>query len=163
MKVVMPAVVPHSEGHRFLSMGRYEVGKGGNPHVHGFCVGEPAPTLGGKLIMDVDRVPVEEGDVDMGGGASPEEAADDALSVGAASAGVESAQLSSTAPGSDRGDGDVDVVEAQDAAAPPDAVLDGELGSAAVGGIAGVADEHAGEVGGQSDDPGVRVGGRTYV
>ena len=55
------------------------------------------------------------------------------------------------------------MVEAQDAAAPPDAVLDGELGSAAVGGIAGVADEHAGGVGGQSDDPGVRVSGRTYV
>ena len=92
MKVVMPAVVPHSEQYPFLCMGRYEVGKGGNPHVHGFCVGERAPTLGGKLVMDVDGPDAGERGDSYG---SCEVLADDAVSVGAASAGVESANLSS--------------------------------------------------------------------
>ena len=75
-------------------MGRYEVGKGGNPHVHGFCVGEKVPKLGGKLIMDIDGPAADERDVDVGSDGAGIAATDDVLSVGAASAGVESANLS---------------------------------------------------------------------
>ena len=95
MKIVMPAVVPHSERYPFLCMGRYEVGKGGNPHVHGFCVGERAPFLGGKLVMDVDGPDAGERGVDGVSEAAGGMGADDAVSVGAVSAGVESANLSS--------------------------------------------------------------------
>ena len=78
----------------FLAMGRYEVGKGGNPHVHGFCVGKPVPSLGGKVIMDIDGPAADERDVDVGSDGAGVAATDDVLSVGAASAGVESANLS---------------------------------------------------------------------
>ena len=46
MKVVMPAVVPHGGDARYLTMGRFETGPGGNPHTHGFSVGEGNPVLG---------------------------------------------------------------------------------------------------------------------
>ena len=46
MKIVMPALVPNSEAERFLSMARFECGKNGNPHYHGFCVGAGNPRLG---------------------------------------------------------------------------------------------------------------------
>ena len=95
MKIVMPAVVPHSEDYPFLCMGRYEVGKGGNPHVHGFCVGKRMKSMGGKLVMDVDGLDVGEHGVDGGTDASGGVDEDDAVSVGVASAGVESANLSS--------------------------------------------------------------------
>lgn len=94
MKIVMPAVVPHKE-YKFLAMGRYEVGKGGNPHVHGFCVGDRAPVLGGKLVMDVDGASAGGGsEENVGSLASAGDGAEDAMSDGGVSAGVESARLS---------------------------------------------------------------------
>jgi hypothetical protein len=103
MKIVMPAVVPHSEEFPFLCMGRYEVGKGGNPHVHGFCVGQRAPTLGGRLVMDVDGPDAVEPGVGVECGGADGVGADDAVSVGAMSAGVESANLSSEGLGDEVG------------------------------------------------------------
>jgi hypothetical protein len=46
MKVVMPSVMPHSAEKPFLSMARFEVGKGGNGHHHGFCAGDGNIPLG---------------------------------------------------------------------------------------------------------------------
>ena len=46
MRIVMPSIVPHSDEAPFLAMARFECGKGGNPHYHGFCVGDGNPLLG---------------------------------------------------------------------------------------------------------------------
>ena len=45
MRVVMPAIVPHSEEAPFMSMARFETGPGGNAHYHGFNVGTPGPQV----------------------------------------------------------------------------------------------------------------------
>ena len=46
MRLVMPAIVPHSEAAPFLGVERFECGPGGNPHHHGFIVGVGNPRLG---------------------------------------------------------------------------------------------------------------------
>ena len=53
MRVVMPAVVPHSRRYPYLCMARFETGSGGNPHAHGFSVGLPGPRMG-RVHADVD-------------------------------------------------------------------------------------------------------------
>ena len=53
MRIVMPAVVPHSGECPFLAMSRFETGVNGNPHQHGFSVGIPAPRFG-RVLADVD-------------------------------------------------------------------------------------------------------------
>ena len=53
MKIVMPAIVPHSERKPFLTMARYENGKNGNPHLHGVAVGGDNPRLGRRVVNDV--------------------------------------------------------------------------------------------------------------
>ena len=63
--------------------------------MHGFCVGNRAPILGGRLVMDVDKPDAAECGVEPASDGSGGVGADDALSVGAVSAGVESAKLSS--------------------------------------------------------------------
>ena len=156
MKIVMPAVVPHSEEHRFLVMGRYEVGKGGNPHVHGFCVGKQAPALGGKLIMDVDRAGAEDCNVEI---CSDGDGAEDSFSIGVPSAGAESARLSSEAASCDDAvqgsDGD-----SEDGAESQEAVLREEGASAGVAGSDGVEDMHVDCVaGGVVASPVIDVGG----
>ena len=52
MKIVMPAVVPHSEKYPYLSMARYENGKNGNPHFHGVSVGAENPRMGRRIVND---------------------------------------------------------------------------------------------------------------
>ena len=52
MRIVMPAVVPHSERHRYMTMSRFETGPGGNPHYHGVSVGTPGPQIG-RVRADV--------------------------------------------------------------------------------------------------------------
>ena len=44
MRIVMPAIVPHTEQHRFLAMARFEVGES-HPHYHGFTMGSGNPRL----------------------------------------------------------------------------------------------------------------------
>jgi hypothetical protein len=46
MRVVMPAVLPHSAGEPYLRMARFEAGASGNPHFHGFSLGAGGPRLG---------------------------------------------------------------------------------------------------------------------
>ncbi len=46
MRIVMPTIVPHSPNAKFISMARFEVGKGGNPHFHGLSCGSDHPTIG---------------------------------------------------------------------------------------------------------------------
>ena len=58
MRVVMPAVVKHSERERYKSMARFETGPSGNPHYHGFSMGIAGPKVG-RVEADVDG----EGDV----------------------------------------------------------------------------------------------------
>merc|ERR1712032_394753 len=44
MRIVTPAIVPHTERQRFLAMARFEVGES-HPHHHGFCMGAGNPRL----------------------------------------------------------------------------------------------------------------------
>ena len=53
MRMVMPAVVPHSEREPYLAMSRSECGGGGNPHSHGFSVGATTPYMD-RVRADVD-------------------------------------------------------------------------------------------------------------
>ena len=53
MRMVMPAVVPHSEREPYLAMSRAECGGSGNPHSHGFSVGATAPYMD-RVRADVD-------------------------------------------------------------------------------------------------------------
>ena len=53
MRMVMPAIVPHSEGAPYMAMARFETGPGGNPHLHGFSVGDPGPEVK-RVEADVD-------------------------------------------------------------------------------------------------------------
>ena len=46
MRVVMPAVVPHSDSAPYMCMARFETGPGGNPHHHGFSIGTAGPKVG---------------------------------------------------------------------------------------------------------------------
>ena len=55
MRVLMPTLVPHSAAKPFLVMGRFEVGPGGNPHVHGFTAGDGNPRLL-RVRADVEGV-----------------------------------------------------------------------------------------------------------
>ena len=43
MRIVMPAVVGHSDSDPYMDMARFEVGPGGNPHWHGMSVGLRSP------------------------------------------------------------------------------------------------------------------------
>ena len=43
MRIVMPAVVGHSENDPYMDMARFEVGLNGNPHWHGMSVGRRSP------------------------------------------------------------------------------------------------------------------------
>ena len=52
MRIVMLAVVPHSERHGYMTMSRFETGPGGNPHYHGVSVGTPGPRIG-RVRADV--------------------------------------------------------------------------------------------------------------
>ena len=45
MRMVMPTVVRQTEWQRYMAMCRFEVGPGGNPHYHGFSVGEATPPM----------------------------------------------------------------------------------------------------------------------
>lgn len=45
MRMVMPAIVPHSEAWPYMAMARFETGPGGNPHYHGFSMGDPGPVV----------------------------------------------------------------------------------------------------------------------
>ena len=45
MRMVMPAIVPHSEDWPYMTMARFETGPGGNPHYHGFSMGKPGPVV----------------------------------------------------------------------------------------------------------------------
>ena len=63
--------------------------------MHGFCVGKRVPVLGGRLVMDVDGAVADGCEKDAGSVVPDVDDAEDALSVGVASAGVESARLSS--------------------------------------------------------------------
>ena len=51
MRMVMPAIVPHTETQPFLPMARFEVAA--HPHHHGFCVGAGNPRLE-RVRADVD-------------------------------------------------------------------------------------------------------------
>ena len=70
MRVVMPAVVPHSDRFPYMAMARWETGGGGNLHAHGFSVGLPGPRVG-RVHADLD------GDGDM----PPSTSADDLQAV----------------------------------------------------------------------------------
>jgi hypothetical protein len=61
MRMVMPAIVPHTETQPFLPMARVEVAA--HPHPHGFCVGAGNPRLE-RVRADVDDG--GEGDVASG-------------------------------------------------------------------------------------------------
>ena len=91
MRMVMPTVVPHSSRCDYRVMARFEVGAGGNPHLHGLCVGVGNPGLerveddvlgGGE--GDLLLVPEECSD---GGEVSDGEIEDDEKGAGAAAAG----------------------------------------------------------------------------
>jgi len=58
MRMVMPAIVPHSDLERYMSMARFETGPGGNPHWHGFGMGAAGPKVE-RVEADVEG----EGDV----------------------------------------------------------------------------------------------------
>ena len=75
MRMVMPAIVPHSEAWPYLAMARFETGPSGNPHYHGFCVGGGNPRL--------QRVRA-----DVGDGGSGDEALDSDLEEEDASEGM---------------------------------------------------------------------------
>jgi len=45
MRMVMPEVVKHSDEEPHMSMARFETGKTGNPHYHGFSVGRRGPIM----------------------------------------------------------------------------------------------------------------------
>ena len=45
MRMVMPAIVPHSSLWPYMTMARFETGSGGNPHWHGFSMGVPGPVV----------------------------------------------------------------------------------------------------------------------
>ena len=53
MRMVMPAIVPHSEEWPYTGMARFENGPTGNPHWHGFSVGRPGPQVK-RVVADVD-------------------------------------------------------------------------------------------------------------
>ena len=46
MRMVMPSVLRHSKEDPFMAMARFETGKNGNPHWHGFGLGLPPPRMG---------------------------------------------------------------------------------------------------------------------
>ena len=58
MRIVQPALVPHTEREPFLAMARFECGDHGNPHYHGFSVGAGNPRL--------QRVRADAGDAQSG-------------------------------------------------------------------------------------------------
>ena len=43
VRIVMPAVVSHSDMDPYMAMARFETGPGGNPHWHGMSVGRRSP------------------------------------------------------------------------------------------------------------------------
>ena len=45
MRIVMPSIVPHSRENPFMAMARFEVGANGNPHMHGFSLGDRGPKM----------------------------------------------------------------------------------------------------------------------
>jgi len=53
MRMVMPAVVPHSGQERYMAMARFETGSNGNPHWHGFSMGKRGPRMC-RVRADVD-------------------------------------------------------------------------------------------------------------
>ena len=53
MRMVMPAIVPHSDDWPYMCMARFETGPGGNPHYHGFSAGTPGPVVK-RVKADVD-------------------------------------------------------------------------------------------------------------
>ena len=67
MRIVMPSVVRHSEEFPYRAMARMELGAGGNPHFHGFCVGLPPPAMK-RVLADVegdDDLPPDTGNEDF--------------------------------------------------------------------------------------------------
>ena len=61
MRMVMPTIVRHSEAWPYMVMARFETGDGGNPHYHGFSMGDPGPEVR-RVKADVegqDDVPPE--------------------------------------------------------------------------------------------------------
>ena len=83
MRVVMPAIVPHTEKQPYLAMARFESSEGHHPHFHGFGVGSGNPRLqrvradaddGGEgdeaPLSDMDE---EQGSEDMPSGEEAEE------------------------------------------------------------------------------------------
>ena len=53
MRMVMPAIVPHSSLWPYMTMARFETGPGGNAHWHGFSMGSPGPVVK-RVKADVD-------------------------------------------------------------------------------------------------------------
>ena len=53
MRMVMPEVVKHSDEEPYMSMARFETGKTGNPHYHGFSVGRRGPIM--KRVRDDEK------------------------------------------------------------------------------------------------------------
>ena len=68
MRIVMPAVVGHSENDPYMDMARFEVGPNGNPHWHGMSVGRRSPQF--RHVRD---------DVSGGGDMPPETSSGDVL------------------------------------------------------------------------------------
>ena len=66
MRIVMPAVVGHSENDPYMDMARFEVGPNGNPHWHGMSVGRRSPQF--RHVRD---------DVSGGGDLPPETSSGD--------------------------------------------------------------------------------------
>ena len=52
MRIVMPAVVDHSDAEPYMTMARFETGPGGNPHFHGFSIGRRCPQF--RHVKDDD-------------------------------------------------------------------------------------------------------------
>ena len=69
MRIVMPAVVKHDKA-PYRCMARFETGPGGNPHAHGFSMGNAGPKVA-RVKADV------EGDGDV----APETVTDDVRGV----------------------------------------------------------------------------------
>ena len=88
MRIVIPAVLPHSEGEPTLSMARFETGAGGNPHFHGFSyaegnpqthwVGDGSDSEEGDAPRGVDSYHARD-DADDSCGAAADDAVPDAL------------------------------------------------------------------------------------
>ena len=52
MRMVLPTTVPHDAAKKVLSMVRFEWGQSGNPHGHGFSVGDGNPVLPKEIRAD---------------------------------------------------------------------------------------------------------------